>query len=66
MTEAGIDRELRYTQVAKERLEALHRGELKLRPIGKEIHKPTGRERVAQMPQEWITKDNLQSHAGRT
>lgn len=53
----GIDRELRYTQVAKERLEALHRGELKLRPIGKEIHKPTGRERVAQIPQEWITKD---------
>lgn len=57
----GVDRELRYTQVAKERLEALHRGELKLRPIGKEIHKPTGRERVAQIPQEWI-----QSHAGRT
>lgn len=27
------------------------------RPIGKEIHKPTGRERVAQIPQEWITKD---------
>lgn len=53
----GVDRELRYTQVAKERLQALHRGELKLRPIGKEIHKPTGRERVAQIPQEWITKD---------
>jgi adenine-specific DNA-methyltransferase len=53
----GIDRELRYTQVARERLEALHRGELKLRPIGKEIHKPTGRERVTQIPQEWINKN---------
>ncbi|BAZ15374.1 putative adenine-specific DNA-methyltransferase [Calothrix sp. NIES-4071] len=53
----GVDRELRYTQVAKERLQALHRGELKLRPIGKEIHKPTGRERVAQIPQEWINKN---------
>jgi adenine-specific DNA-methyltransferase len=49
----GIDKEIRYTDIAKERLEALHRGELKLRAMGKEVHKPTGRERVTQVPKEW-------------
>jgi adenine-specific DNA-methyltransferase len=53
----GIDKELRYTEIAKERLEALHRGELKLRTMGKEVHKPTGRERVAQLPEEWKNQD---------
>jgi adenine-specific DNA-methyltransferase len=53
----GIDKELRYTDIAKERLAALHRGELKLRTMGKEIHKPTGRERVAQIPEEWKNQD---------
>ncbi len=53
----GIDKELRYTDIAKERLEALHRGELKLRTMGKEVHKPTGRERVAQLPEELKNQD---------
>lgn len=35
----------------------LHRGELKLRAMGKEVHKPTGRERVAQLPEEWKNQD---------
>lgn len=52
----GIDREARYIDVARERLEALQRGQLKLRPLGQAVHKPTGRERVAQVPEEW--KDN--------
>ncbi|MEA5572140.1 site-specific DNA-methyltransferase [Calothrix sp. UHCC 0171] len=53
----GIDKEQRYTNIAKERLKALYRGELKLRAMGKEIYKPTGRERVAQVPEEWRNQD---------
>ncbi|BAZ38700.1 putative adenine-specific DNA-methyltransferase [Calothrix sp. NIES-4101] len=53
----GIDKEQRYTNIAKERLKALYRGELKLRAMGKAIHKPTGRERVAQVPEEWKNQD---------
>lgn len=52
----GVDRETRYIEVAKERLEALQRGELKTRPMGQAVHKPSGRERVSQIPDEWKNK----------
>jgi len=47
--------------VAKERLEAFHAGNLKLRPLGKPIHKPTGKEKVAQIPLEWLEQKEAAS-----
>ena len=49
----GCDWERDYTDLAAERIHAFYQGQLKLRPMGKPVHKPTGREKVAQMPDEW-------------
>lgn len=49
----AAEQDATYVAIARERLEKFMRGTLPLRPLGKPIHKPTGRERVAQMPLEW-------------
>ncbi len=50
----GIERDAEYCRMARQRLADWQAGSLKTRPIGKPIHKPTGREKVAQMPMEWL------------
>jgi adenine-specific DNA-methyltransferase len=45
-----------YVSEARRRVEALEKGTLKLRPLGKPVHVPTGRERVAQVPIEWLER----------
>ena len=50
----GIERDAEYCAMAKQRLTDWQAGRLKTRPIGKPIHKPTGWEKVAQMPMEWL------------
>lgn len=52
----AIDREPRYIEIAKERINAFQSGSLKIRPLGKPIHKPTGREKVAQTPTAWLNE----------
>jgi adenine-specific DNA-methyltransferase len=49
----GIDQNEEYCTVARQRIEALRNGTLPLRPINKPIHQPSGREKVAQIPDEW-------------
>lgn len=49
----GSEKETEYVNFAKERLTEYYNGTLKLRPIGKPVHEPTGREKVAQIPLEW-------------
>lgn len=51
----GSEQDADYLAVAHERLEAFFNGVLRTRPIGKPIYKPTGKEKVAQRPQEWET-----------
>ncbi len=51
----GCDKDAAYIETARERIQALHRGELPMRPLGKPVHVPTGREKVAQIPDEWKT-----------
>ncbi|MEN9849278.1 MAG: hypothetical protein RL368_2018 [Pseudomonadota bacterium] len=52
-----IDHEAQYIEIAKQRIEAFQNGSLKIRPLGKEVFKPTGREKIVQMPDEWLTTD---------
>ena len=52
----GVDKEKKYISLAKKRLNALFEGSLNIRPLGKPIHKPTGREKVSQVPIEWTKK----------
>ncbi|MEX2143575.1 MAG: site-specific DNA-methyltransferase [Anaerolineales bacterium] len=54
----GAEREEKYVDLAMSRIIKFINGELTLRPIGKEIHKPSGKERVAQKPEEWQTNQS--------
>lgn len=49
----GIERDAEYCLLTKARLAQFGEGTLKLRPLGKPIHQPTGREKVAQIPMQW-------------
>jgi adenine-specific DNA-methyltransferase len=55
----GCEKEADYVMLARERLQAFADGKLALRPLGKPVHEPTGREKVAQLPQEWHEEDLL-------
>lgn len=50
----GSEKEPEYVEIARQRLTASFNGTLKTRPIGKPIHQPTGNEKVAQVPDEWV------------
>ena len=52
----AIDRDPQYIAITKERITAFQDGVLKIRPLGKPVHKPTGKEKVAQMPSEWFNE----------
>ncbi|MFW6225070.1 MAG: DNA-methyltransferase, partial [Bacteroidota bacterium] len=49
----GIEKEKDYCKVANNRIEDFKEGRLKIRPINKPIHKPSGKEKVSQKPKEW-------------
>jgi DNA modification methylase len=54
----GSEKDDTYVQIARQRLQDYFDGSLKTRPIGKPVHQPSGRERVAQIPDEWKTDTN--------
>lgn len=54
----GIEREATYVAISQERIHRLYNGTLKTRPMGKPVHVPSGREKVAQIPLEWINNQN--------
>lgn len=54
---AGCDKERDYIAAATERLNDFFAGTLPVRPLGKPVHTPTGRERVAQVPEEWKDRE---------
>lgn len=49
-----IDHNSDYLTIVQERIQALHNGTLKIRPLGKPIHQPSGREKITQVPEEWL------------
>jgi adenine-specific DNA-methyltransferase len=53
----GCERETAYVNTATERITAYYNGTLKTRPMDRPVHQPTGREKVAQMPAEWLKDD---------
>lgn len=50
----GCEKEAAYVETAHERIAAYYNGTLKTRPIDRPVHQPIGREKVAQVPPEWI------------
>ncbi len=49
----GIEKELEYCKIANQRINDLKDGNLKMRPINKPIHEPSGKDKVSQIPLEW-------------
>jgi len=50
----GADTQQRYLEQAKKRIQRFENGSLPIRPIGKPVFQPTGREKVSQVPAEWL------------
>ena len=49
----AAEQDSNYVAITRDRLQQFAQGNLPLRPLGKPIHKPTEKERVAQIPLEW-------------
>ncbi|HLL78343.1 MAG TPA: site-specific DNA-methyltransferase [Ktedonobacteraceae bacterium] len=49
----GVDKEQEYIDISRERVYQLSNGTLKTRPLGRPVHKPSGREKITQVPLEW-------------
>ena len=49
----GSEKEVQYVEIARERLLAYFNGTLRYRPIGRPVYQPTGKEKVARVPDEW-------------
>lgn len=52
---AGSEKEADYVKIARERITSYLNGTLTVRPMGKPVYQPTGKEKVAQRPEEWQT-----------
>lgn len=53
----GVDKESAYIDIARQRIEEFYSGRLPIRPLGKPVFEPTGREKVSQIPTEWLVRD---------
>ena len=51
----ACEKEAEYVAITRQRIEGLAAGTLGYRPLGKPIFQPTGREKVARVPDEWLT-----------
>lgn len=51
----GSEQEPSYVEIAQQRIGSFLNGTLRIRPLGKPVHKPTGKEKVANRPPEWDT-----------
>jgi adenine-specific DNA-methyltransferase len=47
----GIEKEEQYVEIGKQRIYDFNNNSLKIRPLGKGIHKPSGK--IAEIPDEW-------------
>lgn len=52
----GYDYDKEFVDLAQLRLDKFVAGELKLRPMTKPKYQPTGKEKVSQVPMEWLQK----------
>ena len=50
----GCEKEHEYVALARKRIDDFNAGRLRYRKLGKAVFQPTGREKVSQMPLEWL------------
>lgn len=46
----GVEKELKYVEIARKRIDDFLAGVLKIRDMGKPIHQPSNREKITQIP----------------
>ncbi|MFX0182936.1 MAG: DNA-methyltransferase [Candidatus Hodarchaeota archaeon] len=49
----GIEKQPEYNLITRQRIHDFYAGKLKIRPLGKPVYQPTGKEKVARLPVEW-------------
>lgn len=54
----GSDQDSGYVEIAADRIKKFYMGQLRIRPMGKPVHIPSGREKVSQVPDEWFQEDD--------
>ncbi|MHB8459095.1 MAG: DNA-methyltransferase [Candidatus Limnocylindrales bacterium] len=54
----GFELDPDYLAEAEGRVASFRAGTLRVRPLGRPVHQPTGREKVASIPEEWIKDDS--------
>lgn len=59
----GIEKEPEFLGIAEARLAALHEGRLPMREFGKPVRRPKPTERVATVPEEWVTTGDIRGGA---
>ena len=52
----SVDKDKTYTELAIKRVKDMVDGSLKIRMIGTKVFVPSGREKVSQVPEEWVEK----------
>lgn len=53
----GVDKEKQYVDISLERLNKLQNGTLKYRPLGTKKYIPSGKEKVARIPEQWMNSN---------
>lgn len=53
----GCEKEKEYIEIAHRRVMDFYTGALRYRPLGKPVYQPTGREKVSQIPLEWVSRE---------
>jgi adenine-specific DNA-methyltransferase len=53
----GVDREKKYNDITLKRLSELKSGTFRYRPFWTQKHVPTGKEKVARIPKEWVVNN---------
>jgi len=55
----GVDKEPKYIEIAEQRIKQFYTGNLRVRELGTPVYEPTGKEKVSQVPEEWLKNDYL-------
>lgn len=55
----GCEQKSEYIDVTIDRINKYYNNDLKMRPLGKAIYKPTGKEKVSQIPTEWQEEKSI-------
>jgi adenine-specific DNA-methyltransferase len=57
----GCEQKQEYINVAIDRINQYYNNSLKIRPLGKPVYQPTGKENVSQIPTEWLQNTTYQN-----